>query len=316
MGLSNRSFKPVALGGAAVMAMLASGLMPAAAQSGDGAVLEISDFVGSVEIKRGDKLGYTLDMNEKLVPKPDIKSTNGKLSIASEQVEIRNCRVNNDKIKIQVKGSKLSNLEDFPKLVVTLPDNSDVSVKLNSGLLKMGDARNLDVNFTGCGDLYFGDVAHSLDVAIRGSGDVTGASAKEANIAIKGSGDFEIGDVAGPVNLQISGSGDAEFEDVDGDLKVDIVGSGDVEARSVEGDVSIRIKGSGDVEIGDGAAKNFSANVYGSGDVQFNGTADDVSVLLKGSGDVYVARLTGKKVVERHGSGDVRIGSWSSDDDG
>lgn len=318
MGYSKSTWRMALLAGSGLaLAATATGAVAFAQSEKDtsGAILEIHDFIGTIKIIEGSQLSYELDMGDNLVDKPNIQLESGKLLVDGDNdASVRNCKSNNDKIQLKLKGGDLRDLQDFPELVVTLPAGSNARIGLDSGLLKAGDLNNLELDFSGCGDAYFSDVKNAIDISIRGSGDVTGKSSHQANVSIKGSGDFEIGDVSGPVNLDIAGSGDAKFGDISQAFKVKVMGSGDVRAKSAAEVVSVEVKGSGDVEIDGGTAKNISINVFGSGDVEFNGTADDVSVLLKGSGDVYVARLTGKKVVERHGSGDVRIGSWSSDD--
>ena len=275
----------------------------------------VDDFIGTIRIREGRELSYSVDMGRDLVSAPKATKTGKKLIISGGQEDgPRRCKINDDQFEMKIPGGKMSPLSDFPVLTITAPKNSAVSVGLRSGKLEMEDAASLSMNFMGCGDAAFANVAGMLDVAILGSGDVVGESAGSASINILGSGDFEIEDVTSSMDISISGSGDVEVGTVAGPLSVNVRGSGDTEIERADTEISIDLKGSGDVSIDSGNVQNFNANVLGSGDVEFNGDANDFSVLLKGSGDVYVARLTGNRVVERHGSGDVRIGSWSSDD--
>lgn len=278
--------------------------------------LMIEDFVGIIEVRNGPAFDYRLEMAQNVVPEPEIEISNGSLKVLGGlEKGPERCNQNNRKFEMQMRGGDKLPISAFPTLIITAPEGTSMDVSVLGGLVTIGDSSDLSLDFKGCGDARFGNVAQNLNLAIYGSGDVTGGNSGAAEIMIKGSGDVSMADIRGDAVIDISGSGDVTIGEISGSSRLKIKGSGDIDIASIASDSDVDLRGSGDIEIARGDVSEFKVNVMGSGDVQFNGGADDVSVLLKGSGDVYVARSNGNRVVSRYGSGDVRIGSWRYDDD-
>lgn len=280
-----------------------------------GSELEISGFIGTLEIRNGPSLMYELDMGEHLVPDVDIHHQQGRLVVdGAFNEEIRGCDRDDDEIKLRLRGGAMRPLSDYPHLIITMPHTASVSADIRGGRIHMGDAQSMDLEFEGCGYATFGEIADATRLVLRGSGDITGGNIGPAEILLQGSGDVEAQNVNGDAEITLMGSGDIEMNDVSGQTSVLLQGSGDVSLGRVSQNSNVVVRGSGDVDYASGHLQMLGVELYGSGDVNFNGDADDVSVLLYGSGDVYVAGSTGNRVVNRYGPGDVRIGSWRSDD--
>lgn len=242
-------------------------------------------------------------------------------------------------------AADLDRLDDYPDLVLMVPDDTEIEILNITGEWKIDDrdahlvvgadrgvgvigaTNSLDLRIAGDAEVEHGPVAGLLEVSIAGSGSVSGGTAGSAAIAIAGSGDIIMGGVAGDVSVDIAGSGEAivgnaarartsisgsgnvRFGALDGSLDATIRGSGHVFADSVAGGFSATISGSGSVEVAAGRAAPFDATISGSGDVQFNGTAVDPSAVLSGSGDVFIAVLEGNLSSRTSGSGRVEIGA-------
>ena len=278
--------------------------------------LVIKGYLGSVEIREGRSTSWDLDMGENLVPMVSVSEEGGRLIVDGGLDEgPRRCENNDRRFELQMEDGPRRPISAFPELVITMPAGADYALEIMGGQMEMAGAANLSLDYFGCGDIKFGNVTDILNLAVYGSGDVEGGSSGPANILIRGSGDVVLGDIDGDADIRIYGSGDVDVGEISGDTTLKIQGSGDIGLGSVQNLLNVDVAGSGDVDIGSGLLAALNIDVLGSGDVQFNGEANDVSVLLKGSGDVYVARSNGNRVVNRYGSGDVRIGSWRSDDD-
>lgn len=286
------------------------------ASAANSADLVITGYVGSVRIREGRALDWELDMGEGLVPAVSVSEQSGRLIVDGGLEEGPDrCENTDRRFELQMEDGPRRPISAFPELVITMPAGSDYALEIMGGQMEMAGAANLSLDYFGCGDVKFGDVTDILNLSVYGSGDVEGGSTGPAHILIRGSGDVVLGDIDGDAEIQIYGSGDVDVGEISGDTTLKIQGSGDIGLGSVQNLLTVDVAGSGDVDIGSGLLAALNIDVFGSGDVQFNGEANDVSVLLKGSGDVYVARSNGNRVVNRYGSGDVRIGSWRSDDD-
>ncbi len=275
----------------------------------------ITDFVGTLEIREGGDLSYDLDMGKGIIGAPELDASPGILTVRGDaNTRIETCYSRNDDLWLGLRDGHKARIEDYPLLTITMPSNASIDLEMLGGIASISESAAMVLEFNGCGDVGFDDVAGPASVALYGSGDVVGGDAASLDLVLKGSGDVVMDDISGETRINVEGSGDVELGKVLGKLDVVLSGSADISVDEAAGATDLDLSGSGDIEIDGGEIEKLSISLDGSGDISFNGTAKDVSVLLNGSGDVYVARSDGDRVVERHGSGDVRIGSWRSDD--
>lgn len=347
------AFTKIILGSVALASLTASAF---ADETGDFANIDglvIEDFIGTVEIKAsrskdvravvtdGKNASYPVHMNV----------VAGVLTIKSDEDpddtrwwDDVNWR-RNDELAFEIF------LEDYPKLVITAPRGTNVSLDsvvtlLSAGDIggdvtvdeghvegEIGDVKSADINIHGSADLKLGDVAEKLDIGIHGSGDVIAGSAEILAIAIHGSGDIRTGDIAGGAEVRISGSGDVILGHVggpgsfaihgSGDIKsgdvksgadISTHGSGDVSLASVAGKTTVSIHGSGDSIISGGRSEDLKVRVRGSGDFRHLGLATNPDISVNGSGDVVISKYEGS--IRTSGDGDIRIaGRRYGDDD-
>lgn len=343
------NFKTLTVSAAAMVA--AAILAPAAFANGD-KTLVIENFVGRIDIQTEESA--SLDVREQGnagsvsyeetgnglnidggIMKPDSKKCVGYYGRFSWKT---------DKSERKGEFGGYRDLEDFPKLLVTAPDdvtlvirnsivfgtagnlgavdiedrhcskftmgNVDGPLNLSisgSGDYSGGDVGDADVSVRGSGDADFGD-ARRVDVGISGSGDVTFENVGPANIELSGSGDIELGTVQGSIVVAIRGSGDVDVGDVSGGADLKSSGSSDIEIDSINGPLSITSRGSSTIEIDGGNAPTAEISVSGSGTVNFEGTANMADLSASGSGDIYIDEVTGETKSRESGSGDIHIG--------
>lgn len=313
-----------------------AGPVSAVDKSFEGATaLRLSEFVGTVELKKGDSFTVSLSNAEEGGPL-DVGRSGGAVVIEGERGTVkklyrrgspwqRGWRGNGDDAVVKF-GEFLG---DYPMLTVTLPEGSDLEIsdaalildgemtfgKVSVDNLRevygtLGDADEADIGIGGMGEIAIGDIAGTLDIGIGGSGDVYTGDAAQASVRIGGSGDVSLGDIKGPLDIKIGGSGDVEAGDL-GALSVSVGGSGDIEADEVAGDVKVSINGSGDVRAASlkGA---FEVSINGSGDVDIErGQSTATEIRINGSGDVSFGGTAKNPSVAVYGSGDVDIDDYT-----
>ncbi len=324
------AFTKTILSSVALAALTASAFADETGDFGNIDGLVIEDFIGTVEIKTsrsknvravitdGKNASYPVHMN----------ASAGILTIKSDEDpddtrwwDDVNWR-RNDERAFEIY------LQDFPKLVISVPQGTDVSLDSAVTLLSAGDIggnvlvdeghvegeignmKAADINIHGSADLKLGNVAEKLNIGIHGSGDVITGSADILAIAIHGSGDVRTGDIAGSANVRISGSGDVTLGHVGGPGSFEIHGSGDIRSGDVKSGADISTHGSGDVSLASVAGKT-TVSIHGSGDSVINGgRSDDLKVRVRGSGDFKHMGLATNPDVSVQGSGDVYISKY------
>ncbi len=197
-------------------------------------------------------------------------------------------------------------IEDHPKVSVSVPPGTPLTVLDFSGEIRAGDL----------------DAPLELD----GDGSVKGrvGNVTEAEIDLSGSGELELGRVAGPLYLDLSGStdvrvasagsatidssgsSDVRIGPIGGGLRINVSRSAKVEVESVDGEVSIRSSGSSDINIRGGQADSFAVRVSGSADISFAGNAHNPDINASGSADVRIGSVTGR--LRSRGHANVVIG--------
>ncbi len=314
--------------------------------------LVIEDFIGTVEIqtRRGANTRVVMTDGENAAYPVRMNASGGVLTINSDE-NPEDARWWKDVNWRRFDGRAFEiYLEDYPTLVISVPQGTDVSFSSAVTLLSAGDIGGdvevsrghvegvignvsaADINIHGSADLKIGNVANALDIAIHGSGDVIAGSARTLSVRIHGSGDVRSGDIDGAANVRIAGSGDVSVGEVGGQGVVEIHGSGDVRTgavksgadisihgsgdvalASVAGETSVSIHGSGDAAINGGRAEDLEVRVRGSGDFRHHGVATNPDVSAYGSGYVYIRRSEG--AIRARGDGDIRIAGRQYGDD-
>lgn len=235
------------------------------------------------------------------------------------------------------------NLETYPVITVSAPDDVDVFIKNSIPFMTIGDMGALNATLNSCGNLDFGNLSgearisimgsadftlddiQNLDLTIKGSGDVKAGNAGIVTIDLKGSGDVDLQDITA-VDIKSVGSGDVEIGQIRGPLvyvghgsgdfeAVEILeglvyegrGSGDFSAESVTGDVSIQSRGSSSVDIGDGSIGKLLVTTRGSGEVDIDAIVESAELFASGSGDISVKRVNGNVSMREAGSADIRV---------
>jgi hypothetical protein len=155
-------------------------------------------------------------------------------------------RVHDDKLLIE-SGAWISDMQFGPHVMIKMPELASLE-NAGSGVVHAGpfeQARNLQLDLSGSGDLIFEGAVRRLDAAVHGSG----------NMSLSGEADFVVG------------SGDLDAFDLAADeADVSVEGSGDLRAQ-VDGPVDASTEGSGDIELaGDLEKGRFSER--GSGHIR------------------------------------------------
>ena len=311
--------------------------------------LEIRDFIGTINWANGP-MSVEIEDNA-----GDTKLSGRKAVIIDggvDKIDGSDCKSNYGSFDIDWFGKKkeghfggFKNLEDYPILNVTLPNDAEIVIR-NSVVFSLGspDVYDADLELRHCGKVSLGDVENTLaldsrgsaDVSVgrtgqiaaslkgsgdlsagdsgdvlinsHGSGDVELGNAASIEMSMHGSGDLEAEDVAGAVELSSHGSGDVDLNDVEGILIYSGHGSGDLDVSSVAGSqLYLKSHGSGDIDIGGGDVDTLKIIVRGSATVEFSGAAETANLSASGSGDIQVNRVNGRAEINTSGSGDVEI---------
>ncbi len=277
-------------------------------------LVQIEDFTGIIIVQTGRDVKFDVKLTEGALVKSgkiDIPqmtvNAEGIHIVGDDDVKINQCKSNNGKYKLKLKGDKLRPLEDYPRLEISMPSSASLDLDLNSGYAKVDDVLATKIVIRGCGDAFLKNVSNNFVGDIRGSGDISVGNVGDMSVDIKGSGDVNVGSVAGKAMTDIKGSGDVVIGDVAGAFYASIKGSGDVSAQSANKKAIIEVRGSGDVEIEDGKFESADVNVNGSGDILIDGEVTDLNVIINGSGDVDVRSLTGELTGGISGSGDLKV---------
>lgn len=292
-----------------------------------GEVLDIRNFIGTVDIVTGDfdKISIAQADGAHVTTEP------GRTRIDDNQkVNNRNCRIRKSKVKIGdgnwslAKRGTYKDLDTFPKLKIQAPRFTHIIIDDSIIFGTIGDVASGDIEVRSCGDLQLGNFAGKLELGISGSGDVDMKSAARGEVSISGSGDLEAGNFKS-LRLKISGSGDAEIEDVNGDVAIESSGAGDIEMGDIRGDlryrgsgssdleiesvvgniIEIEVSGSGDVSIENGKVENVFIRASGASDIKYGGTSVNAKARASGASDIYIRKPSGN--LESHDSGAAEV---------
>ncbi len=343
--------------GAAAITVSCLALLTQTSSAQDAATLTIEQFIGTVDIRTGDYKTITVTDADGVSVVRQGKRMNNSVSIDGGQVfKNVNCKKTSTGIKIAVdsrkwgkRKKKYKNLDQYPRLKITAPQN--LHLVIDDALIfgKVGSIGSGDIKLLACGDVEIADISGHLDLGVSGSGDISLGRAGSGDIAIAGSGDFmalgvhdvtitvagsgdvQIGDVMGSVDATIAGSGDTHINNISGDLAYQGGGSGDLDVGDVSGNVDITIGGSGNVGVGriggdlaysGGGSGSFDAKYVGgtklslrtggSGNTKIHGgDVTELYVKTGGSGSVHYGGKTHSAALYTRGSGNITIGKPS-----
>lgn len=314
--------------------------------------LLIENFIGTikVETREGAPLRVTQSQNDKALrvyeQDGSLRLDGGIAKPNGEDCEGHYGRYNVSWFNKKEKSGQFggyANLDTFPIMTISAPDDVDVIIKNSIPFMTIGNMGALDVNLNYCGNLDIGDLSgnarvsikgesdvtfgdiQNLDLSIKGSGDVTAGNADVVTIDLKGSGDIDLKDITA-ADIKSVGSGDIEIEKIrgplvyishgSGDFEADDIlegvvfeghGSGDFSADSVSGDVSIQSRGSSSVDIDDGRVGTLLVSTSGSGDVEIDAIAENAELFASGSCSIYVRRVKGNTSMRGSGSSNIKV---------
>jgi hypothetical protein len=146
-----------------------------------------------------------------------------------------------------------------------------------------------DININTREDVVVTVTTPELDeIAVTGSGDITGENKFSGNDEIKvevtGSGNIKIELDAPAVEASITGSGDIDLSGNTKNIKCSTTGSGEIDATELKAEnASVSTLGSGSIRVF--ASVKLDATINGSGDIGYKG-GGSVSSKINGSGSV------------------------------
>lgn len=303
--------------------MLTSAAPGAFAQEGrafDAEVIQISNFIGRIEIREGGE-GIVIEARAGAGGEaaPELRLTGGVVAIdGGQRVSRVNCRRRDGEAYLGgggwfgFGGGSSRAISEYPSLVITAPPSLALVIRDSIYEGQAGALGEADLAMRSCTHFSAGDVSGEFKASMSGSGALTvGAVGAGADLALSGSGRITAGDVNGPVDARVSGSGAIRIGDVAGalsavvsgsggltagdvgDLNAVVSGSGSVRAAEQTGAMTARVSGSGSVRAASGRADPLRATVSGSGSVRHGGEAANADVTISGSGGVRAERFTG-----------------------
>ncbi|MCH8490723.1 MAG: DUF2807 domain-containing protein [Oceanicaulis sp.] len=308
------------------LALLLTGAAPGAfAQEGqafDAEVIQISNFIGRIEVREGgEEIVVEARAGAGGEAAPELRLTGGVVAIdGGQSVSRMNCRRRDGEAYLGGGGgwfgfgaSASRAISDYPSLVITAPASLALVIRDSIYEGAAGSLGEADLAMRSCTRFAAGDVSGELKARMSGSGAlIIGAVGAGADLAMSGSGRVTAGDVNGPVDARVSGSGGIRIGDVSGALSAVVSGSGGLTAGDVgdfnavvsgsgsvrtgeqTGAMTARVSGSGSVRAASGRAEPLRATVSGSGSVRHGGESVNADVSISGSGGVRAERFTGE----------------------
>lgn len=268
-----------------ILAALLTSAMVVPASATD---ITIQDFVGKVIIVTGtDGLNVVRDGKNSI----KVRDSGDEIVIdggLSHQERSKACDGSGMSWNLDFGGRESqgnTRLDDYPELLVSVPNGSNLTITESSLHLESQVALNdADLDVGGCFDLTI-DAVETLRLEKSGSGDIDIGSAGTLSIQKSGAGDLDI-EQTGAFELEQSGSGDVDITRAQGPVSLEKSGSGDIDIGQIDGNLEVEKSGSGDVDIDGGTIATLSIKNSGSGDVDVNAAVGDAYVRASGSGDV------------------------------
>jgi hypothetical protein len=120
-------------------------------------------------------------------------------------------------------------------------------------------------------------------------------------------GETRIGDVCGSLNVHVKGGGEIRSGHMVA-AGIEILGDTRVELTEVNGPLAAQIMGSGNVHVRGGVITSLQVQIMGSGDFRFDGEAHTAVLSTMGSGDIRVMKVATTPMKQCMGSGKIRVG--------
>ncbi len=216
------------------------------------------------------------------------------------------CRGDGD---VTVHGRGSVALAQLPVVRVRTPRAVNLDGVGGGGLVRVGEAQDLRLTVSGCGDADIAAVAGALTLRAEGSGDIEVEQAREAEIELTGSGDVSFLRPVSRLQVTVDGSSAFEAPMAPGAAAVlTLNGSGDI--RISGGPLSrlqAQLDGSGDIDVDAAVTGPATAHISGSGDIDIGGTVDSLNAAVEGSGSVDVAGVRGAQTRVVRGSGEITV---------
>ncbi len=162
-----------------------------------------------------------------------------------------------------------------------------ILTEVNNGTLKIAtkDGYNLAPKNEILITVPFESLNH---ISVTGSGDIwtqDRINAKNLEVQVTGSGDIKLEVTAETIEGKITGSGDIKLKGNSRDFKCNVTGSGDFDAYDLKAEnVKARVTGSGDIMVY--ASISLKASVSGSGDIVYMGNPERQDFNTHGSGKI------------------------------
>ncbi len=288
--------------------LCALGASPALAT--DAPVLQIKNFIGTIDIKTGgtDK--------PRLTPAKGVaisKTNTGWLVDGGQNMRRARCKTRSDKIRISLKrGSvlkrKYKNINTFPHLVMQIPAGMqlDMSQSITSG--RLGDFSTARLDLSKCNILTLGRVGETFALDTSGANDVSLKKAGRVRVDTSGASDLAIDEISGSVNIQTSGASDIELGHIGGDLDFETSGASDLTVAYVGGTrLDLSLSGASDIKIDDGNVDELVIESSGASDVRYGGQSRNANIDAHGVSDITITKPSGHLYKEKSGLADITI---------
>lgn len=251
-------------------------------------ILEISNFIGQIEVKTSPNAPFTVNFEQGKAFKASQKNANITAIISIDQIDGSKINCNSSVTgKVFKIGDKKYRPEDFPKVIITMPSENGFRIKDAAIDGIVGDIGGAALKLSSCGKLQVGNIAHALELESDGATNVqTGNIGEYARINIDGAASVKTGNIKGIA-----------------DVKIDGVGS--LNANSANG-VKLELDGTGSVKINGGKGP-FDVNLDGTGSLDYDGVAINPKVRIAGVGSVKVREIIGNKDVKVEGIGKFTV---------
>jgi Putative auto-transporter adhesin, head GIN domain len=269
------------------------------------AAIDIDHIAARVTITPEERTDISVEIdNPGGVPTPTVAVLDGEILIDGHlRGRIQDCLRDG----ARVRGYGVLAATRLPQIIIRTPRNAIVSVG-GAGVTQIGPAQALDVDIGGCGTAQISDVVESLNVDLRGSGEIHAGNSGALKAILSGSGNIVAGSTSA-LEIDLDGSGRVNVGAVTGDALVSVDGSGQAEIAAVSGGFESDIDGSGGIEVHGGAITLADVEVAGSGRIQIVAPVARLQVDIRGSGNVDVDAPVGDIDAEIGGSGSVNVQS-------
>lgn len=251
-------------------------------------VLEINNFIGVLEVKTAPNSEFTV----KSIPgkKFDIKTIDSGINriVSLNNIDATNveCKTNFGTRTYKIDGKNFK-IEDFPKVIITMPTTNGLRIKNSALDGDISDVAGAALNMKSCGKLKMGNIAHALELDIDGVTSLqTGNIGEYARVKIFGAASLNAGNIRGIADLNIDGAGSLAALSSNG-LKAKLAGAGSIQIQGGKGPFDVALDGIGRINYA-GTAINPIARIDGIGSVKVKEIIGSKDVKIEGLGKFTV----------------------------